>query len=557
MPYSQRPEWYREKLSEQSVLWGDLYAATMGQALFTNNMHNINATFEAFVRKMPFGGSYLMSAGQGITGEWMDKHWQFKQRSLDVLRGKEATNPMTGAMEAVFSNEYLNMCQDARLQVSIDALDEGDLAFEDEPIYRVRGPAWQGLMLETGLLNATNSQSLFATLASRLKTATNSDYLVMSPRAQETLLLEFGLRRAQCIGGLEPTRGAYIGGADGTSNMQAEELYGIWSVGTFAHALVMLHEDELEAFANYAKAMPNNGIFLVDTYNTLEGVKKAIKACKDAGVAMKGIRLDSGDLAYLSIEARKLLDEAGFNDAKIAASNDLDEQKILDLQRLGAKIDIWALGTNLVTSSAQPALGAVFKLVSVYNDPRLTMNLIEQYQRDAQAGNVSPWKLQEHIRNVIKLGERPPPGEIEKASLPGEHLILRTLFQGKAGWRYNGDIIYPVMKELPVKRSLAPQGPYEGTLTAPVISVNKNTGQEKVFPVGTPVILPMHEMFNRGGLTGMIGTVHTARENARQKLSLLDPEHRRIVNPRPYGVGLEKSLYEERRAMIADLRGPD
>ena len=207
------------------------------------------------------------------------------------------------------------------MELTVEAMKEGDLAFPDEPIYRVHGPVWQCLMVEAAILNALNSQSLFMTLASRIKDATKSERIVSFTKKEERdPVLEFGLRRAQCIGGLEPTRASYMAGVDGTSNLLAEEYYGIPSSGTFAHALVMLYEDELDAFIDYAKAMPYNGIYLVDTYNTLEGVRKAVEACQKTGAKLKGIRLDSGKLAYLSKEARKILDDAGYTGAKIAAS---------------------------------------------------------------------------------------------------------------------------------------------------------------------------------------------------------------------------------------------
>ncbi len=558
MPYTPRPDYYREVLAEKSAFWADLYALTMSQALFTNNKHDINTTFQAFIRKPPFGGSYLVTGGQNIIAEWLDKNWKFTQRNIEQMRDKKVLNPKTGQQEPLFTPEFIDMVKDAKLELTIDAMEEGEIAFPDEPIYRVHGPVWQCLMIEAALLNSLNSQSLFATLATRLKEATASQHVVtFTKHPDRDPILEFGLRRAQDVGGIAPTRGAYIGGVDATSNLLAEEYYNIPTQGTFAHALVMLYEDELQAFTEYAQAMPHNGVFLVDTYSTLEGVKKACQACKAAGASMKGIRLDSGDLGYLSKEARKILDAAGFTDAKIAASNDLDEAEILKLKRNGAKIDIWGVGTNLVTSKAQPALGAVYKLVSVF-DEGLSMEEIEALRDAVNAGEKSPAALSNVMRDVIKLGERPPPGQLEKATTPGEQEVLRFLYNDAAtGWRMDGDTIYPASGILPIRRD-ANAGPGVGFLTQPVTSIPKDDPYHvKTFPAGTPVALPLKGMFNKGAMTWLAKTVHEARDYARDAYSLLHPDHKNLDHPRPYGVGLEKGLYHRRADMITTLRsGP-
>lgn len=326
---------YKEPLAEHSAIWGDQYALTMSAGLFENQEHNTQATFHAYIRNNPFNGGYLLTGGQNIIKEWLDKHWKFDE--IDIERMRSETLPdQDGNPTRLYSDEFIDMCANAELELTIDAMPEGELAFPDEPIYRVHGPLWQCLMVETPILNVTNSQSLFATLGSRLMTVAGGDPV-----------LEFGLRRAQTIGGLEPSRGSYIGGISATSNNEAGKYYGIPTKGTFAHAWVMAQEDELESFKKYARAMPNNGVFLVDTYDTAEGVRKAVQACKEIGVGMNGIRLDSGALADLSKTARKILDEGGFPNAKIAASNDLDEKAITSLKAEGAKIDIWGLEPTL------------------------------------------------------------------------------------------------------------------------------------------------------------------------------------------------------------------
>jgi nicotinate phosphoribosyltransferase len=273
---------------------------------------------------------------------------------------------------------------------------------------------------------------------------------------------------------------------------------------------------------------------------------------------MKGIRLDSGDLAYLSREARKILDAAGFKDAKIAASNDLDEAEIVKLKRQGAKIDIWGVGTHLVTAKAQPALGGVYKLAAVY-DSRLNPAAIAAYQKALQQGTHTLSAFKDLVRNVIKLGEKPPPGQQEKATIPGEQIVLRTLFNDAAdnSWRYDGDIIYPANKKQPYRLVKNPQGPYEAELTEAVTSVSKaNPDSPRVFPAGTKIVLPLKSAFNLGKQTGPIETVHDARRRAQTIMPLLAEDHKRLEDPYAYGVGIEESLYNERRAMIRKYRGP-
>ena len=257
-----------DPLAQHTATWADQYAFTMAQALHANDKHDQVTTFHAYIRKNPFEGGYLLTAGQNILMEWLE-NWHFDDADIEMLRAEVAKNPKTGQSERLYTDEFLDMLKDAKLEVSIDMMPEGEVAFPDEPIVRVTGPAWQCLMVEAAILNVINSQSLFATLASRIVDA-----------AGGKPVLEMGLRRAQMLDGLEASRAAYIGGVEGTSNYLAKKHYGIPTSGTMAHALVMLYEDEIDAFTNYAKAMPQNTIFLVDTYDTIEGVKRAIDICK-------------------------------------------------------------------------------------------------------------------------------------------------------------------------------------------------------------------------------------------------------------------------------------
>jgi nicotinate phosphoribosyltransferase len=529
--------YYDEKLAQHSAIWGDLYALTMAQAFYTNSKHNLNTTFHAYIRKNPFEGSYLLTGGQNIIFDWLEKHWQFDEIDLQIMADATVPDPVTGKPQKLFSPDFIDMLQTAKLELTIDAMPEGEIAFPDEPIYRVHGPLWQCLMVEAAILNTLNSQALFATLASRL-----------SEVAEGAPILAFGLRRAQCIGGLESARGSFIGGASATSNTLAHKYYGMPWAGTFAHALVMTYEDELQAFSEYAQAMPYNGIFLVDTYDTLEGVKKAIKACKDHNIKLKGIRLDSGDLAYLSIEARKILNEAGFTEAKISASNDLDEDTIQSLKIQGAEIDVWGVGTNLETSKAQPALGAVYKLASVF-DGELSQEEIASARLLIQQGQ-SP-ASEDFVRNVIKLSE-----DVVKVTIPGELDVLRymKMNNGKAE-RFDGDTIISNLMRDPVARNTNEGWAYPDTLAFDVESVPKNDETlAKTFAANASVYRPLQSAFVQGQRTAPHETIHDARERAQRQLALLDKSHRRTKNPHIYRVGIERDLFERRKAMIKALR---
>jgi len=527
----------RDALAMHSALWADQYALTMAQAFFTHGKHDLITSFHCFIRKNPFAGGYLITAGQNILFDWLE-HWHFDASDIELLRGMHAEDPDGGQQHRLFTDAFLDMLASARLQLNVDAMPEGELAFPDEPIVRVYGPLWQCLLVESALLNIINSQSLFATLASRLMDV-----------AEGGAIIEFGLRRAQALGGLESSRATYIGGVNSTSNLLAAKYYGIPTAGTFAHALVMVYEDELEAFRDYAGAMPYNGIFLVDTYATESGVRHAVEACRNMGVRMKGIRLDSGDLAYLSRIARHILDEAGFGDALVAASNDLDEDTVASLRRQGAKIDIWGIGTNLSTSKAQPALGAVYKLGAIFDGglsrPQVDARKLAITQGHGQIGDLNGF-----VREVIKISEQQT-----KITIPGELDVLRYLKRENEHWRFDGDTIISTLQPDPVTENSAHSADHPARLTLAVESVQKyDETLRKVFPAGTPVYRPIRAAFVNGERTIAIENVHQARARARNSMDRLHPTHKRLKNPHIYATGLEASLYDKRHAMIMSLR---
>lgn len=538
MAYIGRDRDYEEPLAQRSAMWTDLYELTMAQALFFEGRHDQQSTFHAFIRKTPFNGTYLVTAGQNIIAEWLDKNWEFTERDLRRLAKKTVFDPQSGQDVPVFKPEFLEMLRDAKLEISLEMMPEGELAFAGEPIYKVSGPIWQCLLVETAILNTMNSQSNFATYASILKTVANG-----KPVA------EFGARRAQEVGALSPTRGAFVGGADSSSNCLAESYYGINTIGTMAHAYVMMHEDEAEAFDAWAENNPYLGVFLVDTYDTINGVKRAIDTCKAKNIALSGIRLDSGDLAYLSKQARQMLDEAGFKDAKIIVSNDLDAETINSLEQQEAPIDVYAVGTNLVTVKDQPALGGVYKIGNVY-DNALSHEEIMALKQAVRKGDVDPADIRDKVRDIMKLSEQ----QI-KMTYPGELDLIRHLRTTQDGQvQFDSGTIYPAWAKEPLE-GVSLKDEFNGRLAQDIMSVRPdNHIFSKTFKKGALAYRPLVPIFEAGKLVGDIETVHIARERAQQRLQMLDASHKRLLNPHRFTVGVEESLIQRQSAMARRLK---
>lgn len=339
-------------MTHHLALLTDLYQLTMAQGYWKLGKHSDRAVFDLFFREHPFQGGYTIFCGLESVRQMIES-FHFTKEDIAYLATLTGTQDLP-----LFSADFLQALLELRLTVDIDAMEEGSIVFPKEPLLRVEGPLWECQILETVLLNLINFPTLIATKAARICFAAEKDPVI-----------EFGLRRAQGPdGGLTASRAAYVGGAASTSNVLAGFDYGIPVAGTHAHSWVMAFENERSAFAAYAEVMPHNCILLVDTYNTLEGVKNAITVgltLKSQGYSLLGVRLDSGDLATLSIAARKLLDDAGLFDTQIVGSNDLDEYEIVRLKKAGAKITLWGVGTRLSTGYEQPALGGVYKLVAL------------------------------------------------------------------------------------------------------------------------------------------------------------------------------------------------
>jgi nicotinate phosphoribosyltransferase len=475
---------------ESPGLLTDLYQLTMAYGYFRSAKADSRAVFHLFFRKSPFGSTYAIAAGLESVIEYL-QGYQFSQADVEYL----ARIPGNDG-KPIFEKDFLRYLEGLKLTVDLDAVPEGTVVFPHQPLLRVSGPILQCQLLETALLNIINFQTLIATKASRVARVAGKDPV-----------LEFGLRRAQGPdGAMSASRAAYIGGCSATSNVLAGKKYGIPVRGTHAHSWVMSFDSELEAFETYASVMPNNCVFLVDTYDTLDGVRNAIEVGKQIaskGYRMVGIRLDSGDLAQLSIAARQMLDQAGFQDASIVASNDLDERLIESLKHQGACIGIWGVGTKLVTAYDQAALGGVYKLGAI-KDP------------------TGSWQ------HRIKLSE-----QMIKTSTPGIQQVRRFY---DAQRHALCDMIYDEIMPPGKSSVLITSGDYTKTKL-----LKENTPYEDLL---VPIIrhgCPVYDL----------PSIHRMRERTQSQLALFSTAMLRFDNPQPYPCGLEASLHQLKCDLIA------
>lgn len=338
-----------------TALYTDLYQLAMGQAYYLKGKHRTQATFDYFYRKAPFEGGFVLFCGLEYALEWLE-NVSFSEEDLQYLSDQG------------FDKGFVEYLAGFKFTGTVKSVAEGDVVFPFAPILTVTGPVVECQIAETFLLNCLNFQSLIATKASRIR------YIA----GEDKILAEFGLRRAQGYAGLQASRAAFVGGFDATSNVLAGKTFRVPITGTMAHAYIQSYDDELTAFRDFAETHPYNCVLLVDTYNTLKsGIPNAITVAKEmekTGKKLIGIRLDSGDLAYLSKAARKMLDDAGLSYVKIAASNQLDEHVIRSLREQRAAIDIFGVGTNLVVGHENAALDGVYKLCSFEDKPRIKIS---------------------------------------------------------------------------------------------------------------------------------------------------------------------------------------
>ncbi|MCW4388712.1 nicotinate phosphoribosyltransferase [Limosilactobacillus oris] len=362
------------------ALHTDAYELSMMQTYWKQGMGNRRAVFEAFFRKIPFNNGYAVYVGLDHIIRYI-KNLHFTASDIDYLKS-------TGQ----FDNDFLEYLRDFRFTGSLRSFEEGDFVFNHEPILQVDAPMIEAQLVETAILNILNYQIMIATKASRIRSVVG-----------DQSVMEFGTRRAQEFdASIWGTRAAYIGGFNATSNVRAGKLFGIPISGTHAHALVQAYMNDYDAFKAYAQTH-HDCVFLVDTFDTLKsGVPNAIKVAKEFGdkINFQGVRIDSGDMAYLSKRVRTMLDEAGFPEAKIFASNGLDEKTIQNLKMQGAKIDVWGIGTKLITAYDQPTLGAVYKLVAFeneYGEMVDTIKISNNVGKMSTPGKKQVWRINDRL----------------------------------------------------------------------------------------------------------------------------------------------------------------
>lgn len=469
------------------TLHTDLYQINMMQVYFNQGIHNKKAVFEVYFRQLPFKNGYAVFAGLERIVHYLE-NLKFTEADLDYLR------------EEGYPEDFLNYLANFKLELTIKSAQEGDLVFANEPLVQVEGPLAQCQLIETALLNIVNFQTLIATKAARIKSV-----------IEDEPLLEFGTRRAQELdAAIWGTRAAFIGGAEATSNVRAGKIFGIPVAGTHAHALVQTYGNDYEAFKAYASTH-KDCVFLVDTYDTLKiGVPAAIRVAKEMGdkINFKGVRLDSGDLAYLSKQVRKQLDAAGFKDAKIYASNDLDENTILNLKMQKAKIDVWGVGTKLITAYDQPALGAVYKIVSMEDDQGV-------------------------MRDTIKLSNN-----AEKVSTPGKKQVWRITSRAKG--KSEGDYITFADTDV---NSMNEIHMFHPTYTY----ISKDVRDFDAVPL-------LVDIYDQGKLVYKLPSLQDIQKYAKKELQELWNEYTRVLNPQHYPVDLAQDVWDNKMSLIDNMR---
>lgn len=470
------------------ALHTDAYQLTMMQTYWQKDIANRHVVFEAFFRKMPFGNGYAVFAGLSHIIRYLNA-LHFSDSDIEYLKSTQQFDP-----------EFIEYLRGFRFEGTLRSAVEGDLVYSHEPIIQVEGTLLECQLVETALLNIINYQIMIATKASRIKSIVG-----------DQPVMEFGSRRAQEFdAAIWGTRAAYIGGFDATSNLRAGKLFGIPVSGTHAHALVQAYRNDYDAFKAYAQTH-HDCVFLVDTFDTLKsGVPNAIKVADEFGDAInfQGVRIDSGDMAYLSKKVRQMLDEAGYPNAKIFASNNLDERTIMDLQRQGAKIDVWGIGTKLITSYDQPTLGAVYKMVSLEDDHG-------------------------QMVDTIKLSNN-----AAKMSTPGKHQVWRITDRGSE--KSEGDYVTLADEDPRRLDSLYmfdPNYPF----------LNKTVEDFIARPL-------LKDIFVDGQQVYQEPSMNEIRQARQRHLDRLWEEYKRNLNPEVYPVDLSQKCYDNKMKIIKDVK---
>ena len=481
-------------MARKLTLLTDLYELTMMQGYFKSNNPK-KVIFDVFFRKNPFQGGYAIMCGLAQLIEYVE-NLHFTEDDISYLK---STN--------LFDDAFLESLQSFKFTGDIDAIPEGSVIFPNEPIIKIKAPIDQAQLMESALLNIINHQSLIATKAARVVSA-----------ARGSAVMEFGLRRAQGPdAALYGARAAMIAGCVGTSNVLAGKEFNVPVMGTHAHSWIMSFPTEYEAFKTYANLYPENCTLLVDTYDTLaSGVPNAIrvfKELKEEGIdfGSYGIRLDSGDLAYLTKKARIMLDEAGLLDAKISASGDLDEYLIESLIAQGAKIDAWGVGTKLITAKDDPAFGGVYKLAAIEGDD----------------GKFIP---------KIKISEN-----TIKITNPGDKVIYRIY--GEYGTIF-ADLIALSHETFDETKPLELFDP-------------KETWKRTIMEPGKYKIRPLHiNLFKNGKSTYKSPSVMEIREYRAREIETIWEESRRILNPHEVHVDLSQELFDLKTSLLMNRPKP-
>lgn len=470
------------------ALHTDLYQINMAETYWADGIHNRKAVFELFFRKLPFGNGYAIFAGL--------------ERVLDFLRDFRFTESDLAYLqeELDYKEDFISYLREVRFTGDVYSMVEGELVFANEPIIRIEAPLVEAQLIETALLNIVNYQTLIATKASRIKQIVKTD-----------TVMEFGTRRAQEMdAAVWGSRASIIGGIEATSNVRAGKKFGIPVAGTHAHSLVQAYKSEYEAFHAYAQRH-KDCVFLVDTYNTLKiGVPTAIQVAKELGdkINFVGIRLDSGDIAFLSKESRRMLDAAGFPNAKIVVSNDLDEYTILNLKAQGAKVDMWGIGTKLITAYDQPALGAVYKIVSIEDEKGV-------------------------MEDTIKISST-----TEKVTTPGQKRLYRIIDRenGKA----EGDYITMFDEDPTHEKRLKMFHPVHTFVSKFVTNFEAKELHTKVIENGQVIYTNP--------------TLFEMRDYATSNLELLWDEYKRSLNPEEYPVDLSQKCWDNKMRNIQEVQ---
>ena len=468
------------------ALHTDAYQLTMMQTYWQKDIANRHVVFEAFFRKMPFGNGYAVFAGLSHIIRYLNA-LHFSDSDIEYLKSTQQFDP-----------EFIEYLRGFRFKGTLRSAVEGDLVYSHEPIIQVEGTLLECQLVETALLNIINYQIMIATKASRIKSIVG-----------DQPVMEFGSRR-EFDAAIWGTRAAYIGGFDATSNLRAGKLFGIPVSGTHAHALVQAYRNDYDAFKAYAQTH-HDCVFLVDTFDTLKsGVPNAIKVADEFGDAInfQGVRIDSGDMAYLSKKVRQMLDEAGYPNAKIFASNNLDERTIMDLQRQGAKIDVWGIGTKLITSYDQPTLGAVYKMVSLEDDHG-------------------------QMVDTIKLSNN-----AAKMSTPGKHQVWRITDRGSE--KSEGDYVTLAdedPRQLDSLYMFDPNYPF----------LNKTVEDFIARPL-------LKDIFVDGQQVYQEPSMNEIRQARQRHLDRLWEEYKRNLNPEVYPVDLSQKCYDNKMKIIKDVK---